>query len=258
MAVPIIVPSHKRSKTLFAPYTIANTEVCIPESQLAEYQSDHPDVKFVTHPDSVIGISAKRQWIYDKYGDVFMVDDDVTVVRRMMLPPEYERTEEMEDFKDELTPDEAYEVIQHLYELAKDMGAYVYGFTHVGNPKHVKPQTPFSFNSLLSGHCMGLLKSDKLAYPTDEGAKSCEDHYMCLLCAYYHRFWLVDNRYGFIRYPTDKNSGGMADHRTIDQEKLAYQYMKEKFGDVVQLKDKTGEKRQGHAHPYERAIRMPY
>ncbi len=34
------------------------------------------------HPDSVVGLCAKREWIYDHWGDVFMVDDD------MICPPD--------------------------------------------------------------------------------------------------------------------------------------------------------------------------
>lgn len=255
--IPIVVPSHKRPNALHVLGAISNVIVCIPEAQAESYRQANPDVEFVTHPDEVLGISNKRQWMYEKFGDMFMVDDDVTRFTRMMIPPKGSWMAEVADETDTLTPDEAYDVVQQLAQVAREMGAMVYGLSHSNNPTYAKPMEPFSFNKFISAATMGLFKSPHLFFPSDEPAKVCEDNFMVLLNAHYHRYALVDNRYGIERYPTSKNTGGMGTQRTVDLEKQAFFYLKEKFGAAVQRKQSKGGGA-GYSHEWERKIVIPY
>lgn len=69
--IAIVIPSHKRADRITTHKLLpnnGNVYVCIPESQEKDYREKHPDMNILTHPDSIIGISPKRQWIYDKFG----------------------------------------------------------------------------------------------------------------------------------------------------------------------------------------------
>lgn len=51
--------------------------ICVAESQKEEYQRCNPNCEIVTHPDDVIGLIPKRNWMAKYFGDLFMLDDDV-------------------------------------------------------------------------------------------------------------------------------------------------------------------------------------
>lgn len=83
VTVKIIIPSKGRAKLITTHNYIINAIVCVAESELAEYKEHNPEVEYVTHPDSVIGIANKRQWIYDKFHNVFMMDDDLKGLKNL-------------------------------------------------------------------------------------------------------------------------------------------------------------------------------
>ena len=56
----IVVPSHRRWDLLTTHKAVDIDAVCIPESQLAQYRAHNPQLEYVTHPDSVVGLHAKR------------------------------------------------------------------------------------------------------------------------------------------------------------------------------------------------------
>lgn len=252
--VQIVVPSHMRWSTLRTPYSIANVIVCIPESQLGDYVQHHPDVHFVTHPDSVVGIAAKRQWIYEKWRDVYMADDDIIAMKRNYT---INGLGVHEDIPTELTPEEAYETIQHLADVARQAGIKLFGFNHAGNPKYYKPQDPFSINKVLVGASLGMFWDNRIKFPDEDAGRTCEDHYVTLLNAYYNRMNLVDNRYSMVYVPVDKNTGGMGTQRTVEREKAAYELLKAKFGKAVQRKQPKGAGA-AYSHQYERIISIPF
>ena len=80
--VKCIILSHKRANNVRTHRSVANCAVCVPESQKEEYEK-YNDIEIITHPDTVIGYSAKVKWIYDKYPNVFMLDDDLDYLLRL-------------------------------------------------------------------------------------------------------------------------------------------------------------------------------
>ncbi|WP_151088777.1 GREB1-related protein [Hymenobacter baengnokdamensis] len=86
MHVEVGIPSHKRAGRIATLGLLPSAIVCIAESQAAEYRAAHPGAQLVTHPDSVVGLQAKRNWMYQHFGNLLMVDDDLTDFRRLYLP----------------------------------------------------------------------------------------------------------------------------------------------------------------------------
>src|SRR3954469_4218589 len=86
MALTVVIPSAGRADRVRAAKAIAADVLCVPDSEVDAYRRRGYGVEVVPHPDTVRGLAAKRQWIADRFGDVFMVDDDVRAFVRLWLP----------------------------------------------------------------------------------------------------------------------------------------------------------------------------
>ena len=82
-SLKIVICSHKRPARVTTQYLVKDCIIVIPESQYPEYKEANPNTEIVTHPDSVVGLPPKRQWIMDYFGDVFMLDDDLTEFKKV-------------------------------------------------------------------------------------------------------------------------------------------------------------------------------
>ena len=79
----IVIPSHKRHDRVFAKKLVNNPIICVAESQADLYRQYNPECEIVTHPDDVIGLIPKRNWMARHFGDLMMLDDDVHVVKTL-------------------------------------------------------------------------------------------------------------------------------------------------------------------------------
>ena len=77
MPCKIVIPSHKRHDRVFAKKLVNDPIICVAESQADLYQQFNPECEIVTHPDDVIGLIPKRNWMAKHFGELFMLDDDV-------------------------------------------------------------------------------------------------------------------------------------------------------------------------------------
>lgn len=77
--IKIIIPTADRAKTVHP--KIPGQILCVPENQVEQYK-EHNDCEILTHP-KIKGLALKRQWILEKFGSVFMIDDDITKVERV-------------------------------------------------------------------------------------------------------------------------------------------------------------------------------
>ena len=73
----VVIPSHKRHDRVLTTSAVNNAILCVAESQASLYRACNPDIEVVTHPDSVIGLNPKRNWIIKHFGTVFQLDDDI-------------------------------------------------------------------------------------------------------------------------------------------------------------------------------------
>jgi hypothetical protein len=236
----IVIPSHKRANRVITKYAVSNAIICVEESQAAEYKEHNPTSEIVTHPDSVIGISMKRDWIYRKFGDVFMIDDDIKAMRRLYVG---------KGEKVEVEPETARTIIENTAIAAKEAGAYLFGFSTCLSPLAYHAFSPISLIGFVNGCGTGLLKGSKLFYIPE--IQSNDDYWISLLNAYHHRICYRDTRFSFEQQDTFKNRGGLSEFRNIGVEEKDFEILKKHFGNAVQL-------RNGKKHQFQKNIILPF
>lgn len=245
----MVIPSAGRADRVRAVKAIAADVLCVPECEADAYRRRGYSVEVVTHPDSVRGLAAKRQWIADRFGDVFMVDDDVRSFVRLWLPT-YRR-----DYR--MTAKEARDAAEATYATAAEMGAFLFGFAFFGDTRLFRPQRPFLLTGYVNGACFGLRAGSKLKFCTDVVAV--EDMALSGMNAYYHRYLFVDQRFGPRQEKTFANPGGQALHRTAETERRDTETLRRLFGAAVvakRLNPKVGVR--NHHTPAQRSLKIPF
>jgi len=248
--VKIVIPSHGRADRVLTKDAVSNVSLCVEESQEAEYKEHNPNIEIITHPDSIVGLTLKKRWMMDYFdgGDIFTIDDDIKSMKRFYAEP---------GESSKITPDLAYDIIQSTAATAYNMGAFLFGFSKSQRPVDYVAQKPFTLNEVVIGGWGGILKGSKLYYPEDPRGILGQDFFVSGLNAFYHRYCFIDNRFGFITKDNFKNPGGCANYRTVELEKDCTLWLREQFGDAIQIKKVTV----GHmnlSHPYERSLFIPY
>lgn len=81
----IVIPSHKRHDRVFAKYLVNDPIICVAKSQADLYKEFNPDCEIVTHPDDIIGLIPKRNWMAKHFRELFMLDDDVDACKRQLV-----------------------------------------------------------------------------------------------------------------------------------------------------------------------------
>jgi hypothetical protein len=246
-SVKIVIPSHKRAERVRTTKVVSCAILCVPKSQEADYRRHNPGVEIEAHPDQVIGLARKRNWIYEKFGSVMMLDDDLTRFSRLYLEAGSLRTSR-------ITPDETYQIIQRTAETARALGAYLFGFSSVADARNYKPQRPFRLTGYCNGSSFGLLKGSRIFF--HEGAVAVEDYFGSLINAYYHRYAFFDLRFGFVQERTFKNIGGQSEFRSMKSEEGDYKFLKKMFGDALEQRPAT--ERGRPSHQWQRVVKLPF
>ena len=245
MGIRKVIVSHKRADTILTHKVIPNCVVCIPESQKEQYKEHNPFLEYVTHPDEIRGSSPKRQWIYEKFGDCFMIDDDI----ERMTSVHQDATKKAHV----LAPNEIENLIEDTYEMAKDMGVYLFGFNRSANPVSYNGDCPIRTRGFITGGAYGLIKGSKIFFP-DYWDFTGDDYFLNAINAFHHRKCLIDQRFAFAFAETEHRQGGVADYRTNEKRKEAYLYLKKHFGDSIQPKKPTSIK--NHLMEWEKSLRI--
>jgi len=251
MDIKIVIPSHKRPDKVIAKRAVLDAIICVPEAHESEYKESNPEHEIVTHPNDVVGLALKRQWIYEHFGNVFMIDDDVTAMYRTYLPPINKN--ELVEYGCFIDPKTAKLIIQRTAEMTKEIGAYLFGFQFGADMRNFTSLKPFRLTGYVTGCAMGLLKGSKLYFVKE--AELVEDYWVSLLNAFHHRYIFVDERYGFKQRKTFKNIGGLAKFRNVEKEKQATEFLRKYFGSAIRPKKRTRGKK---SHPYERIMSLPF
>jgi len=220
--VTIVSPSHQRAKSLTSYKAVEGLIVCVEQCQVEDYRKHNPDVEIVAHPDSVKGIASTRQWIYEKWGDVFMVDDDVSSFT--FLGTESGKAEKV-------TPAGVRDRIVSLHGEAEAIGAFLYGFGISPNPMYYDPMNPLKLTGNVHGNALGMRPSPYLYF--HEGLWMFSDIWISGLNAYFHRKILKDTRYNCVMPAMNIMPGGMAQERTSLRRDQSWKIMQENFGSVL-------------------------
>jgi hypothetical protein len=243
-AIPVIIPSADRADAVLT--RIDRAILYVPKEQVAAYRRHNPGVKIVGHGPHA-NLAAKRQDIYETWGDVFMVDDDIAFVSRLYLPGN--------NREEHLTPGEINDLIQATADNARAAGCHLFGFSHRPNAKHYYPHRPIDLTAYINASAFGLLRSDRLYFT--ERTTAAESHWINLLNAVVHRKCWCDTRFCFAQAPgsTFFRPGGQTAHRTLASELADTLFLRRMFGQAVQIKKSRGDA--AALHPYQRTIDNP-
>lgn len=245
----IVCPTHGRAGNVKTFDVLPDIPLCVAESQKPLYEEHYPDVEYIVHPDDVRGISPKRQWLIDRYGDVFMVDDDVTAFFDLSVGPGNNPV--ISD------PQFVRDCVERLFDTAEQIGAYLVGFSRYADATLYRPQIPFKLVGFLSGHAIGFRKGSKLWFP-DTTELLTDDLYISALNAHHHRFMWQDNRYSFVNPDVWRNKGGMATDRTMARLGKNADTMVELFGDAIRFKKQGDSQRAGLRHDLQLTLDIPW
>lgn len=245
MEIKIVVPTHKRANKVLTKKAVSDVILCVAESQKNEYALHNPECEIVTHPDSVVGLLPKRNWIYKHFGNVMQLDDDIPAMHRLYVEPKEPHI---------VPPDIAKKIIEQTADNCKQVGAYLFGFNTAPNPLMFKANKPIELTGYVTGCAQGLLAGSALWYNEDI-ILNC-DYWISLLNAYHHRIVFKDMRYYFAQKDTFIGAGGLAEFRNLKAEESDFKLLKKYFGEAVQFKKDMGKLKR--KHPYQKTICLPY
>jgi hypothetical protein len=251
--VPIVVPTHGRAGRVTTHLVIDGVTLCVAESQAPAYAEAHPELPLEVHPDDVVGLGPKRQWIAERWGDVFMVDDDIARVVDLTIEPGHGPTP--------VAPERIQGHVDRLFGMATDLDVHLFSFSANNDARTYRAQSPFTFTGYVPGHAFGMRKDHKLWWHRD-----CiqEDFWISLLNAYFHRMIVRDNRFAFGQVDTFKGVGGLGNHRTQGREQEGFELLKAHFGDAVTHRREKRLQKSGKmttlraAHPWQPAMKLPW
>ena len=238
----IIIPSSGRADSVLT--NVAGQILCVPENEAPAYRAANA-CEIITHP-KLKNLAAKRQWIYEQFPSVFMLDDDIKNISRVYTLGN--------NRKNHLTPEEAAELIHATAAAALAAGCRLYGFNRAPNPKHYNAAKPIMLTGYINACAFGLHPSDDLFF-TDR-TTAAESHWINLLNAYHHRRAWIDTRFHFAQAPNSTffRPGGQTAKRTLASEKEDSLFLRAVFGNAVRLKRNRGSDAAG-IHQYQRSIR---
>lgn len=251
--VKIIIPSHKRAGRVSTHEIVSNAALCVPESQYDEYVAAYPGHEIIAHSDEVVGLYPKRQWIYDNFPNVCMLDDDLVECCRNYT-----------NKRTVLTPDEVHDLIQGTANIAQMAGCYLAGWSKNPVPMYYDAQQPIRLSGFVTGCAHIMLEGSKLFYPPEIVLGG--DFWISALNAYYHRKCFIDERFSFIQVDTFHSRGGLSQFRSLEAEKKATLFLRESFGDVIQPKREGFQVREvkgkvthmKNKNPYGRSLILPF
>lgn len=246
MEIKIVCPSRKRADHLLTKNVIENLIVIVRQEEVEEYRRKNPDVEIIGTPEWVDNIAKTRQWMFDTFDQVFMVDDDVTGVHRT-----YIEKGETSKITDKQT---VFEIIRECAYITKEIGAYVFGFQSIRNPNEYISHRPFRHTGYLNNSHIGFIKGHNLVYSQEFG--EAEDYYISCLNYYKHRYAFIDTRFTFHTKDNFLAQGGVNDLRTTEMMVENTLKLRKLFGEVVKIKKPTNNK--SKVHLGERSLVFPY
>ena len=238
--IKIVVPSAGRWDSVLT--DVDNMILCVPKNEVEKYKKFN-DCEIIGH-EPLKNLAAKRNFILNKFGEVFQLDDDCQSFERVYISK-----------NQKMSPSATYKQVQELYYQAKAIDAKLFGFSEDPSPIHYNPYKPFMLKGMSGGGAYGILENSGLYFT--ELTTACDSHFVNLLNAFKNRYCLVDTRFVFRHVDTFKGNGGQALKRTLETEKQDCLYLRSIFGEAVELRknDKKGAKQN---HQYQRKIKVKW
>jgi glycosyltransferase involved in cell wall biosynthesis len=184
---------------------------------------------FVAHPNDVLGLGAKRNWIMEHFDDetVVQVDDDiqyaVCVVGIRSRPI--------------FMGDQIEAIVGQAAQCAKDAGASVFGFNQGSDDvRKFSSNAPFGLTGWV-GTVIGTI-GKRLHF--DPSLRSRVDIDFCLKCLDKDRLIWRDNRFSFVNKRI-KNVGGSQGVRTALSDRAEVDKLKARWGQNLTVVEGKGE-----------------
>lgn len=212
MEIEIAIPSKGRAGFITSQKIFKSGVLYIPESELMQY-SIYKN-KIVQIPNEVKGITQTRNWIlnYNKNKNVFFLDDDLQYggyIERKETKYKVIRVEDEDVYLNE---------IKKLFEVCYQVKSKIFGFFTVGNNLTNYSYSPFLFNGVCLGSCMGIVNDG--SYYFDESYEVKED-YELTLRHLSERGLTVRSNILFMQHEHTQTKGGCRDDKRIEKEKSA-------------------------------------
>jgi hypothetical protein len=250
--VKIFIPSHKRADRITTHRLLEHYQVCVPESQRAAYLAVTPHV--VTHPDSVIGLTPKLNWMLERLMDddgIVFLDDDLLYLRRNFTDPSEAVDRDVRD------PAVVEAIIRATFDLAGQFGAFFFGWeTSVTAIRFYGGHQPFTLTGYVNGCAMGFRRGHGLRF--DENIVAKNDYDISALNAFRHRICLKDCRYAFCQTETFTGAGGQSFYRNSTTEQRDCEILQRKYGDVFTLGAQGGTRRRDYAGVVKISLHLPF
>lgn len=220
--------------------------VVVPPDEIPAYREQQPELQFEPYPHAEGNVARKWQWMYDRFGSVLIVDDDL------------DKMEHHEHVAGEkrctLDQDQVMQTFRRTAWECAQAGLYMFGYG-ILDIRNFDCMHPFRIKGVVMG-AIGLLAGSKISYNQEIGANI--DFWGALVNAYHHRCVWVDNRYSLTGPPiTFVGAGGMSKVRTLATERKDWEVLRRYFGEAVQKKGKTHRLRQVQ-HDYAKVMVLPY
>lgn len=244
--IDIVIPSHNRAERVLSKRLVSGAIICVPDSQYKAYKQNNPECEIVAHPDSVVGLPPKLDWIRRNFDNVFYLDDDATGFKRR-----YATGDTLLN-----CPDTVREIIEATAHNARAAGAYLFGFAKDPNPMTFNALSPIKLTGFVLGGSTGLLSGSKLYWDTSLQING--DYWISGLNAYYHRLCYKDMRFCFVFEKTFTNKGGLAGVRNSEMLQRHYEHMKASFGDAIVRKKFSRADVRKQKSEYEMRLVVPF
>lgn len=249
----ILIPSMSRSETIQTHHLVPTAEVCVPESQKADYVKTLGKDRVITHPDKIKGLTPKLNWMLNNLTDdecLVFLDDDLVKLRRCFEgkgSPNIEITE----------PEIVREIIYQTFVLARDCEAKLFGWAPDATAvMYYDGLDPFSLTGWLNGCAIGFVNGHELHY--DEKIVAKNDYDICLMNAYLHRIRFANMMYAFDQRETFTGAGGQSAHRTSETELRDVAILRQKYGSAIKTGGKNAYRQRDYAGVQKITLNLPY
>jgi len=253
--VRTIIRSMGRAKTMTTHRFLENYHVCVPESEENQYIDVVGKSRVMSHPDSVIGLAPKMNWILENIPNTeghLYLDDDLRAFSRCYLPKE--ETSGNTSITD---PEIVEELLLNTYRAAKEMGAKMFGWANVATMReHYSGMKPFTLVGWVNGCARGLVEGHCLKWHPEISLK--EDYYVSMLNAYHYKICFKDERFCMEQGGTFKSPGGLAKFRTSETEKREVALLKKTFGKHIKAKATNSIRQTEYAAVQAIRLDLPY
>jgi hypothetical protein len=254
--VKICIPSHKRAATISTHRLVSNAVVCVPESQREDYaKALDSGAAIVTHPDSVIGLTPKLNWMLANLDDgdsIVFLDDDLEYLCRCFCDPSEAAKRKVTD------PAMIEAIIAQTAAVAAGCGAYFFGWeTSESTIQYYSGLQPFRLSGFINGCAMGFRSGHGLRF--DERIVAKNDYDIACLNAFRHRICLRDTRYAFSQRDTFTGAGGQSCRRSSVTEQTDADLLLAKYGgNVIKLGKQGGKRKRDYAGVVKVTLSLPF